>query len=147
MNMRKEVDAHSPKWEGVYEGSGVLPSDLGVLYPRWTAGALTQRETVSWNGVTSTGTLRKLSRWPAACSVGEGLLQKQMPRVMPRIRRQKHGGVKDKAVNSGKKSYEPTGTVRYKCHQIHWQKLGKLVVKLRKRSYQASHCICKVKYA
>ena len=59
----------------------------------------------------------------------------------------KHGGVKDKAVNSGKKSYEPTGTVRYKCHQIHWQKLGKLVVKLRKRSYQASHCICKVKYA
>ena len=83
--MRKEVDAHSPKWDGVYEGSGVFPSDLGVLYPRWIAGALTQRETVSWNGVTSTGTLRKLSRWPAACFVGEGLLQKQMPRVMPRI--------------------------------------------------------------
>ena len=72
--MRKEVDAHSPKWDGVYEGSGVCRPDLGTLDLRWIAGAYTQRETVSWNGVTSTGTLRKLSRWPAACSVGEGLL-------------------------------------------------------------------------
>ena len=33
LNMRKEVDAHSPKWEGVYERSGVFASDLGVLLP------------------------------------------------------------------------------------------------------------------
>ena len=99
--MRKEVDAHSPKWEGVYEGSGVCRPDLGTLDLRWIAGAYTQRETVSWNGVTSTGTLRKLSRWPAACSVGEGLLQKQMSGVMPVISRRKHWDVDDGVANRG----------------------------------------------
>ena len=146
-NMRKEVETHNPKWEEVYEGSGVEMSDQGVLNLRWIAEAYLWRETGSWNGVNSTGTLRKLSRWPAACSVGAGLLQKPMLRVMSEIRRREHGGVKDKAVNSGKKSYEPTETVRYKCHQIHWQKLEKLVVKLQKRSYQASHWVDKAKYA
>ena len=93
----------SPLRQQVYEGSGVEMSDQGVLNLRWIAEAYLWRETGSWNGVNSTGTLRKLSRWPAACSVGVGLLQKPMLRVMSEIRRREHGGVKDKAVNSGKK--------------------------------------------
>ena len=102
-NMRKEVETHNPKWEEVYEGSGVEMSDQGVLNLRWIAEAYLWRETGSWNGVNSTGTLRKLSRWPAASSVGTGLLQEPMLRVMSVICKRKHGGVKDKAVNSGKK--------------------------------------------
>ena len=93
----------SPLRQQVYEGSGVEMSDQGVLNLRWIAEAYLWRETGSWNGVNSTGTLRKLSRWPAASSVGAGLLQKPMLRVMSVICKRKHGGVKDKAVNSGKK--------------------------------------------
>ena len=48
--MRKEVETHNPKWEEVYEGSGVVESDQGVLNLRWIAEAYLWRETGSWNG-------------------------------------------------------------------------------------------------
>jgi hypothetical protein len=78
----KGVDTHKPKWYETKEESEVNRSGLNVLSLRRKAGTYVQRETKSWNGITIIDALSRLSRWPAVCSIMEGLSQKLMPKVM-----------------------------------------------------------------